>query len=420
MPRRWLATGLGLLALLPASLVPGPPEAAASPPVPELAAAGETLERQLDALAEEGLPFGDGDEGDAPFEQLRDLAANLQQGTISDKKQALLALEQIEQAVEASRLASNRDADRALPSQGLAPVLEELSADPYGARMAEALREGDAEALRESLRRLAEALPPDRMAAEAREQELRDLADRLGDLAERMRMMGLTEEAAALDELAEAIRSGDMERARELIEQLAAEGGACRRMAASADEAQAAQEMLEAVNLARYMLGLGEPRKLAQRQGEEPGDGPTGPHPGTSSTNEEGGSYRTGERVVRDRRSDELSERSGMYEELYDSHIIEAESWVDAKARGRLGESGEMFSETGRSLGVDTDAKLPAGSFSDAAPGAEQRAAELERVPLGYRDLVRRYFTRDAPAASSVSETEPAAADDDPGPSGGS
>ena len=116
--------------------------------------------------------------------------------------------------------------------------------------------------------------------------------------------------------------------------------------------------------------------------------------------------------MLRDRQSDSLSERSGVYEELYESHIVEAESWVDVQARGKLGESGEMLSETGRSLGVAGDAELPPGSFSTAAPGAEQRAAELERVPLGYRDLVRRYFTRDEPAPAPVSDGE---TQEDPG-----
>ena len=99
--------------------------------------------------------------------------------------------------------------------------------------------------------------------------------------------------------------------------------------------------------------------------------------------------------MTRDRNTAETSDRTEEYEAIYNSKIVEAESWEDVQARGLLGEGGEVGTEIGLSLGVRGEATLPLQPLDAAVPGAAEGASEMERVPPGYREIVRRYFTRE-------------------------
>lgn len=394
--RSWRAVGLSLLALLLVPLVPGlvaPPTPAADP-APQLVEAGEALAEEVKRIAED-LPELMDDETEQVFEQLERLAAELRSGEKTSLEEALLALDQAEQAVRELESKRGAAAQRALGS-----LLDELEQDPFAGDLARALADGDEAALREALERMARALPADQAEAMAQIEQLQELTERLQRLADQLRELGHEQAAEQLEELIEAIRNYDLDRARELlgtprmVDTCRALGGALGR------------ELFEALNLARYLIGSGHiPPLEAGESADGAGDGRAGPFPGTGSTNEQAEGYETGDPLLRNRISDETAERLGRYEALYESHIVEAESWVDVRAPGELGTQGGFSLQEGRALGTAGEAG-PAPSVPPfAAPGSAERAAELERVPLGYRGLIRRYFSREPSSPAKEGET---------------
>jgi hypothetical protein len=398
-PRAWRPALLGLAALVAVPWIPVPRWTAGprDEAVPKLQAVGETLARKIEPLREE---IGELDRPEAGplVDKLRQIADDLEQGRLQTEEEVLVALARVSRETETYR--DRVQASRV--SEELADVTEALMSDPFASDVARALRDGEMASLTRSLERMADALPEDELAAEAWRNELERLADNLDRLAGILRDAGHSEAAEVMQELAEAIRAGDMNRARELLR--STEGlAAFRGCAGSGLDSEIAGELLDAIDLARYLLGLGGPPMLEEGM---PGEGRPGSHPGDSSTNEAGEAFASGDPSLRDRESEETSDRTGAYESLYESHIIEGESWVDVRARGRLGEQGEFGSREGRSLGVRDGAAHPVPLSPVATPGAPERAAELERIPLGYRDVVRRYFSRDDPEPEEKKEPD--------------
>jgi len=165
-----------------------------------------------------------------------------------------------------------------------------------------------------------------------------------------------------------------------------------------------ARDLLELVQAARYAVG-GASRSASGR-GPRAGELPGAAGPGRTRAGDDergdGGGYATGERILRDRRSSEAGHKRAEYEALYGPQLSEAESWQDVQARGQLGGSGELLSETGLALGVAAGRACPLDPSLAAAPGMPEGAGETERVPPGYREIVRRYFTREEAAGAGA------------------
>ncbi len=69
-----------------------------------------------------------------------------------------------------------------------------------------------------------------------------------------------------------------------------------------------------------------------------------------------------------------------------------------------MGLDGEFVSEPGRSAGSGEGAELRSRFVYSATQGTPERAGDLERVPLGYRPAVRRYFARERGASGTSSD----------------
>lgn len=379
---------LPLLFLVP--LVPAVPtgRAGSDPPVPRaVTEAGRYLAREADAL-QARLDR----QGRAELARLKELARRMERGEVGSRVEALAALERLERS--ASRGRGPESAGAAAP---LRAALASLARDPPGADLARGLTGASGEELRRALQRTASTLEKPPWADRAR--DLGRLAERLDAVASELERLGEAEAARALRELAGALRRGDVRRARELLAS-AGVAQACREAGARCDgTAGASRELAELVNAARYLLGDGNPPRLqqqtARREDDPSANRRAGPYAGIGSTNEEGPGYRTGSPVLRDRQSDETSGKTGAWEARYPSEGAKAARWEDVQAKGTLGSEGELVSQPSLALGVAGTATVSPGR-GRAAPGAPERAGELERVPIGYRDLVRKYFSEPA------------------------
>ena len=407
-PAAWRSAFLGLAVLALALLVPAPAEVSAEVPVdPVVAETAEALAEELEKLADR-LDSVDRPQTEDAFQRLEELVEELQSGEVATVEEALVELASFEESLSSMRQPAAAD--------GLDGLIRDLAAEPMAAELAEAMTEGDAAALREALQGLAESLPASEAEAKQRRQSLDSLAQRFADLAAALDEEGRWAEAALLRQLAEAVRDGDFQRARELLGssemagacQLGVGGGRGGSGGGGGDSDELGDEIRELAQLARHLLGSGRPRELA-RAGA-PQDGArgrgNGPGPGTDSTHTEGEGYETGDSIVRHRQSGDTSDRTGEFEALYDSRLLDPEDTEDVRTSGEVGEAGAMLSREGRGAGVDGPASLPLRPLSSAAPGAPETATDLESVPLGYRHLVRGYFER-APAEPSPPPATP-------------
>lgn len=331
-------------------------------------------------------------QGRRDLARLKELARRMERGEVGSRVEALAALERFERSAGQGR--RPEDAGDALP---LRAALASLARDPLGADLARGMRETSGEELRKALERTATILEKPPWADRAR--DLGRLAEKLDSVASELERLGEAEAAGALRELARALGRGDVRTARELLAS-AGLAGSCRQAGVRCEGAgRASRELAELLNAARYLLGEGNPPRLQTRT-VRLDDGPSaqrsaGPHAGVGSTNEKGPGYRTGSPFLRDRQSSETSEKTGTWEARYASEMVKGERWEDVQARGTLGNEGELVSQPSLALGVAGKATVFPGS-GGAVPGAPERAGELERVPLGYRDLVRRYFSEPA------------------------
>jgi predicted transcriptional regulator len=353
-----------------------------------VAETGEEIEKALEELRgrleEEGRP-----ESADLMERLDTLADEMQRGEVTSLEEALAALDRM----ETQTAALGRDAEEMGRSTGFEEILKELAEDPFTREMSSALASGERRALRRALERMAGAMTGDQARDLLQGRMLERLASRLMEMSRMLRMAGESELASILKEAAEALRAGDLDRARELLqspallealEAAAGQGGG--------PQSQMARDLSNLIQHARYMLGMGSLKPLEKPGQCEHGGG--GPWPGKGSTNEQAGGYITEDPLMRDRQSNETSGMTGDWEALYDSQVLEAESWEDVQASGKVGPSGEVMSEVGRSLGTRGEATLPLRPLAAPAAGRAEGAADLERVPPGYRDMVRRYFQR--------------------------
>ncbi len=379
---------LPLLLLVP--LVPAVPagRAGSGKPAPRaVTEAGRYLAREADALQARLDRHGRGE-----LALLKQLARRMERGEVGSRIEALAALERVERSASRGRGPEGEG--------GVAPLrvaLASLARDPLGADLARGMGETSGEELRRALERTASILEKPPWSDRAR--DLGRLAGRLDAVASELERLGEVGAARALRELAGALRRGDVRTARELLA-TARLAEACREAGARCDgTARASRELAELVNAARYLLGDGNPPRLqtrtARREDDPSANRSAGPHAGIGSTNEEGPGYRTGSPVLRDRQSRETSVKTGAWEARYPSEIGKAARWEDVQARGTPGSEGELVSQPSLALGVAGKATVSPGRGS-AVPGAPERAGELERVPIGYRDVVRKYFSEPA------------------------
>jgi len=393
-PRAWRPAALAAAALLLVPMIP-PPRPDLSPPAPASPAvvqAGEEIEKALENLRGR-LDEADRLESTDLMERLEALAGEMERGDLASVEEALAALDRLDTAIAAE----GRAAEELGRSTGFEEILKQMADDPFTTGLARAMESGERRALRMALERMAGAMTGEQAGRLVRERMLEGLASRLKEISQMLRMAGEKELAAILREAAEAVRSGDLARARELLRSerlLAALETSCEQ--AGTARGEMARDLSDLVQHARYLLGMGTPRPLEQARAcsHGPGCGCAGPGPGTGSTNRAGRGYRTQDPLIRDRQSDATSDRTGDWEALYDSQILEAESWEDVQASGKVSETGQVLSEVGRSPAAGGEATLPLRPVAAPARGRAEAAADLERVPPGYRDVVRRYFTR--------------------------
>ncbi len=412
--RGWRPAILGTAAVVAALFLPVPPEGAAAaraiePVVEETA---ETLARELEPLAEE-VAESQRPEAEEALERLRQLIDEMQGGEIETVDDALVAVNRLEQTF--------RELSDEAAASGFEELVQGLGAEPLSADLATAMTEGDRQALRESLHRMGEALTGPEARSAALERQIEVLKERLSELAGLLEMSGESELAAAVRELLEALEQGDLEKAREMLES-AEIAGACKAAGDRAGTESLKGQLAELLGLGRYLLGQG-PAGLDSEGAGSQGSGSQGsrsqgsraatvrkldsrgPHPGTETTHLEAEGYATGDPILRDRQTAETASWEVEFESMWQSRLERGEG-EDLKVSGRTGEAGELLSQAGRGLGMRGEGSLPLKPFAAAGAGDAERAADLESVPLGYRDLVRRYFQRRPPPAAETPAAE--------------
>ncbi len=387
--RNWRPAILGGAAVILAFFLPlRPPGAlvAAEAIDPVVEKTAETLAEELEPLAEE-IADSQRPEAEEALERLQELIEEMQTGELETVDDALVAVTRLEQTFRELNESAGEQA-------GFDRLVEDLGSAPLSADLATAMTDGDRQALREALDRMGEALTGAEAREAAMERQMELLEERLGELARLLEQSGESELAAAVRELLEALEQGDFEKAREMLasEELA---GACQAAGEQAAGERLGAQFAELLGLGRYLLGQ-TPAELGSRDGDGGGDGTgrgSGSHPGTETTHLETRGYATGDPILRDRQTAETRDWQVEFEPMYGSQLERGEG-EDLRVSGRTGEAGELKSQVGRGLGVRGEGSLPLGAF--APPGAldPERAADLESVPLGYRDLVHRYFQR--------------------------
>lgn len=395
---------LALLFLVPLLPLPrvglGGLEAGSPRPEPRITAAGEVLLEQIAAL-DERLDLASEDEELIESLRLDQLAEALRSGELSTLEEALLAVEEVENAkVEAT---SGSDSS-------LFELVEEMRQEPHLGEFADALSTGQTKALRKALRQLQQAIDPEQWSRQQSASERSRAADRLQQVAAALEQAGRAEEAAALRELATALRAGDMERAEALLEsmELSQALEAASELVAAGELSRELDELLE---LTRFLLSGAQPPGLTEEcrsgsclgQGQNGDQGP-GPFPGRGSTNREGPSFAAGDPILRQRQSSQTTSDQGEYERLHPSRMAVASEMEDVRGSGLMSEQGRMLSAVERGPGLAGASAQPSLVAGTVASGDQEAAADLERVPLGFRELVRQYFAM--PAAQSAAEAD--------------
>lgn len=377
---------LGFAAALLAFFLPPLGEQASATltaPDPAVKDTAEILAEELAPLAAEVAEL-ERPEAKEALARLEEMVEEMRRGALPTSEDALVALAETEEALT--------DLRQEMSAEELGDAVQEMGTEPLAADLTAALSEMDRDALRDSLRQMAQAMSSEEARQRGAQQQLASLAEKFDQLADALEQSGRQDLADVVRELARALEAGDLKRAAELLasaEMLAAmeftaESGTCDRVGNS---------MAELLQTARYLLGREKPTALANQGQSQPGTG-SGPMPGTGSTNREVEGYATGNRMLRDRQTTETSSRTGEFEALYESERMAAENLTDVRSQGQMGAEGELLSEEGRALGMEGASSLPLQPFSGSAAGAPERAKDLESVPLGYRGLVREYFER--------------------------
>lgn len=254
--RPWLGTMATTAALALAFWIPlpGPPPPAPPPePDPAVQAAAAEVEEEIQKIVEEL------EDRDAPesvnhlLEEIQQQAAALKE-TPTEKDDAALALQELEQSVQEER--ERRDS---ADSGALQRALSSLEQSSLTRRAARAAQAGDEQALEQELAALAEAFSE---GVQFEEREIERLSVRLREAAEELRESSHQELADRLDELAEALESGDLEQAGQLFEELLESG----LLDEAANDAAAGEALADAQALlqqALAQLGKARPDQLA-------------------------------------------------------------------------------------------------------------------------------------------------------------
>ncbi len=410
---RWLGVlaGLGVMGALFLPLPPVLTHAGASPDRVSTSADEERFEALIEPLAaiEDALSQLDEPEVAAWRDEIQALRESLEAEELEGELELLAKLNEYSEGLE--ELARKSD-ERALSD---AESLE-LGAMDAGElqELAERIAEGEAHLLERTLAGMEQA------AANAREDQkrwakrLQREAAALRALADDIEKGGDKALADRLRAIADAAESDDTRMLRALVASTIPSDQPCKGGMCSASSTM--REASQALDRLRAMLGEGRPQKLSElmaRGGQGArGAGRPGPPsgmPGTRSTNERDEGGRAGEAVVMDREAPERSSRRGEFEALYESELAEAGSYEDRLVTGELLDESQMLGREVLGFGTagapTRAAKLP-GRLVESEP---TRAADLERVPRGYRELVRRYFGK---AQKPPSKTTPSKAKD--------
>lgn len=395
--RAWRATVLSVIVMSLAVLVPIRGRTAPDPTASgALRQAGIELQKEIKPVAERLRPLAAPTAVDT-LDRLEEIAEALRTGSLTSQKDALLEIDRIKTTFENLQ----QQAQKQSRSLDIAKALAELSGDPFAGDLAKALTVGELEQVQRQLDLMSNALPASVAEAASRASDLARLADRLDLLAAALDANGKGDLAQSLRQLAGAIRAGDMSKARELLAamELVEAFEAC---GASGSCDRQARELAELLTLAKYLASGSKPP--AERQGpagSEPTSGASGPGAGRGSTNWEDKPHAIGESQLRDRQSDITSEETGHYQQRYESSVTRADGHTDTKIEGVRGSTGSVQFDVVKGPGRRERITLPLPPLGPAHAGAPEPAGDIEKVPLGYRDTVRKYFDRSGASNSS-------------------
>jgi hypothetical protein len=314
------------------------------------------------------------------FKRLETLARKMKQGEIRSAEQAFIDLDRIEKALRRTPRSSPPPEERKLFE-----ALDSLAKEPLARELVDALGSRDQEALHKAVEEMSKAFSATEAESLQQSKERERLTERLTEVAKALNDAGRPDLARVFQKLATALKKGKVDEVKQFLASLEFKQatGELSQMCSGGAEAKSLAQAAELLQLARHILGAGPPLPLQTA---------AGPLPGVGSTNLKGETYKSGDPVLRERQSSSRSLRTGEFESLYASEFQKAERWQNLKVEGKTLEEGETLREEVRGQGEKSTARTRLGAAPGSLPAGVERASDLEKVPAGYRDLVKRYF----------------------------
>lgn len=432
-PLPWRASSVALLGLAAAFLVPPWPMAAGPQDAPHdaaVVAAARALEEEVKAAEEKLEERGASEEAQRVLEEIRKSAQRAQLEPLS-RDEAIADLQRLDQ--QARREQQERQAADAGALERALSSLEQATMRRDAARQAD---QEEARSLEKQMQALAEQFS---QGTSFEDRDRKRVAARLREAAEALAETH-PELSEKLEELAQAIESGDMERAQQLASELAT-SAELQQLSSEAATSEALEQAQRMVQQALGQLGraptdreLAEAREAAEGEAGEgsgpgkPGDAPrpgrdrsgqpvVGTDWGVGTTNEAAAEFQIGGRGQQaHRQSSETSDWREAYEALHESTTLDGASGRNTRVRGQLGEGELVAVETRQVSQAPESASLPVVQVPESYVRANEEAMAREEIPSAYRDGVRRYFNSlDSPSApAGATGTAPSGADDAP------
>jgi hypothetical protein len=328
------------------------------------------------------------------FKRLETLARKMKQGEIRSAEQAFIDLDRIEKALRRTPRSSPPPEERKLFE-----ALDSLAKEPLARELVDALGSRDQEALHKAVEEMSKAFSATEAESLQQSKERERLTERLTEVAKALNDAGRPDLARVFQKLATALKKGKVDEVKQFLASLEFKQatGELSQMCSGGAEAKSLAQAAELLQLARHILGAGPPLPLQTAQGSPSGiesstSKGAGPLPGVGSTNLKGETYKSGDPVLRERQSSSRSLRTGEFESLYASEFQKAERWQNLKVEGKTLEEGETLREEIRGQGEKSTARTRLGAAPGSLPAGVEGASDLEKVPAGYRDLVKRYF----------------------------
>lgn len=353
----------------------------------------DKLQKDLEKLQAAAKSLADkaGDAADAERQKLSAALTSLSQ----QAAEAGVELPQLDEAIAA--LAANqtdrflKDLDAAMTDlEKLRDMKQKLDAmqaqaEKLGKDLAEQLKNGQAEAAANTLRKLSGQLKSAKLSSEQQQKILEEVSKALPAAGEYGKVADLLKQGA------KQMQQGDKPNAAQSLADAAKE---LEDLLEQMNDAQSLMAALE--NLDKASMCIGQCKGWGQCQGTKPGYNPFGKNPGAGvgTWGEEGGEWAdsfddgTGDidrSALNDRNQDGRGQTEREQKDLSD--VLKPD-----KVKGQFSPGGQMPSITLKGVSIKGRSKVAYEEATTAAQADAQSALSQEKVPRAYQGAVKDYF----------------------------